>query len=162
MNRAKEVNRLFLFMVLVSIASPFLLGAFLPELTIYQSISISQTIFLVPVIIYVICTRGEILGELQINPLKASTVLLVFLLAVLLLPVMTWLNLFSMLFSSNHVASSMVGLSGDSLGRNLMYVAFIPALLEEFIFRGVYFQSYRPAGAWKAALLADFVLDCST
>lgn len=151
MNRAKGVNRLFLVLVLLSAAGPFLFGRFLANLTFYQSTAVSQALYFVPVLIYIGLNRGEILEELQLRPLKPSAVLLILLLCMLLEPVMSWLNLCSMFFAENYMASSMMELDGMAVGRNLMYIAVVPALAEEFMFRGVFYHGYRKSGVWKAA-----------
>ena len=154
MDRSKGVNRVFLVMVLVSIASAYLLSAYLSGLDVYQSIAASELIYLIPIIGYIILNGGEILDELQLKPLGPATVLLVILLAFLLMPVMSWINLLSMLFVKNYVSSSMESLQTDALAKNLIYVALVPAVAEEFMFRGIFFHGYRPAGVRKAAIFS--------
>lgn len=152
MNKARSVNRLFLILILISVASPFLLGRFFTDITFYQSVSISQTFFLVPVLIYLIFTRGEILEEMQLKVPKLSVLIMVVLFSNLLQPLMACLNLFSLLFVENYVAAGMMEVDGLAVGRNMMYIALVPALAEEFMFRGIFYHSYRQWGIWKAAL----------
>ena len=52
------------------------------------------------------------------------------------------------------VAVEMLEVDGFALGRNMMYIAMVPALAEEFLFRGIFYHSYRPSGIWKAALVS--------
>lgn len=152
MNRSKGINRLFLAMVLISLASPFFLGKLLMGADIYQNFAVSQLIFLAPVLIYLLLDRGRILGELQIRWLGFSEVLMVLLLGILLLPVVIWINMISMMFAQNYVASTLSEAESTALGLNFLYVALIPAVSEEFMFRGVFFHGYRGAGIRKAAL----------
>ena len=152
MNRSKGVNRLFLAMILLSVISPIVLQDFFLMLDLYQSLAVSQLIFLLPVLIYLALGKGEMLGELQIRWLGVSEVLMVLLLGVLLLPVVTWINLISMLFVTNYVSSAFSEVQTASLGMNFIYMALLPALSEEFMFRGVFFHGYRRAGILKAAL----------
>lgn len=148
----KEMNRLFLAMVAVSLAGSWMIGYFLPEITLYQSLALSEAIYLLPLLVYIICTGGRILEEMQVKLLPFSTVLMLILFGFLIRPLMTWLNLLSMLFSTNYVASSLTEVGGDSLWRNMMYIAIVPAVAEEFIFRGVFYHNYRSAGIFRAAL----------
>ena len=152
MNRSKGVNRLFLAMILLSVISPIVLQDFFLMLDLYQSLAVSQLIFLLPVLIYLALGKGEMLGELLIRWLCVSEVLMVLLLGVLLLPVVTWINLISMLFVTNYVSSAFSEVQTASLGMNFIYMALLPALSEEFMFRGVFFHGYRRAGILKAAL----------
>ena len=154
MNRSKGVNRVFLVMILVSIVSPYLLSPYLSGLNLYQSIPVSELIYLIPIIGYIILGGGEILNELRLKLLGPGTVLLVILLAFLLMPVMSWINLLSMLFVENYVSSGMESLQTGALAKNLIYVALVPAAAEEFMFRGIFFHGYRPAGARKAAIFS--------
>lgn len=154
MNRAKSVNRLFLVLIVISIVSPFLFGRFLGGLNFYQSSAVSEALFLVPAFFYVLLTGGECLNDLQLQIPRISVLILVVVLSWLLLPLMTWLNLFSMLFSANRVAGSLAGLGNTSFWRNLFYVAVLPAVSEEFMFRGIFFHGFRPAGILKGALVS--------
>ena len=120
MNRSKGVNRVFLVMILVSIVSPYLLSPYLSGLNLYQSIPVSELIYLIPIIGYIILGGGEILNELRLKLLEPGTVLLVILLAFLLMPVMNWINLLSMLFVENYVSSGMESLQTGALAKNLI------------------------------------------
>ncbi len=154
MKKVKRVNRLFLAMVLISIASQFLLGLIFNSLTLYQGSAISQVLFLIPVLCYILMDRGECLNELQLQVPRVSVLLLTMVFSWLLLPLMNWLNMFSMLFAENYVASGMMGLDGLAFGKNLLYIAIVPALAEEFWFRGIFYHGYRPAGVGKAILVS--------
>lgn len=154
MNRSKGVNRLFLCMVLFIITAPYGLAFFFKELTLYQSLALSQLLFFVPVLVYLVCIRGRILEEMQVKLLSAPVVLLLVLFGILILPVTTWLNLFSLLFSTNQVAAGLEGAGSYSFWRNLLYIAIVPAVSEEFMFRGIFFHGYRKAGILKAALVS--------
>lgn len=152
MNRSKGINRLYLGMILTALAAPYLLGLLFTELTLYQSLALSEFIYMVPVLIYLVCVRGEIVDEIQVRPLAASEFLMLVLFGLLLLPVVTWLNLFSMLFSANHVAGSLSTAGANSFWQNVFYIAVLPAVAEEFMFRGVFYHGFRSAGIRKAAL----------
>ena len=154
MNRAKSVNRLFLVLIVISIVSPFLFGRFLGGLNFYQSSAVSEALFLVPAFFYVLLTGGECLNDLQLQIPRISVLILVIVLSWMLLPLMTWLNLFSMLFAENYIASEMLGLDGGALGKNLFYIAVVPALAEELIFRGFFYHGYRSAGVGKAIVFS--------
>lgn len=154
MNRAKGVNRLYLGMILIALAAPYIFGIFFTELTLYQSLALSEFIYLAPVLIYILSTQGQILDELPVKLLPVSAVLMLILFGILLLPIVTWLNLFSMLFSTNHVAGSLAGIGSRSFWQNLFYIAILPAAAEEFMFRGILFHGVRPAGVLKGALVS--------
>lgn len=154
MKKVKDVNRLFLVMALISIASPFVLGQIFDSLTFYQSSAISEALFFLPALCYILMDGGECLNDLQLQIPKVSVFLLTMVFSWLLLPLMTWLNMFSMLFAENYVASGMMALDSSAFGKNLLYIAIVPAFTEEFLFRGIFYHGYRPAGVRKAIVVS--------
>lgn len=154
MNRSKGINRLYLGMIVIALIAPYFLGLFFTELTLYQSLALSEFIYMAPVLIYIVCARGEIVDEIQVRLLTASEVLMLVLFGILLLPVVTWLNLFSMLFSVNYLSESLSAAGANSFWQNLFYIAILPAVAEEFMFRGVFYHGFRSAGIRKAALVS--------
>ena len=86
------------------------------------------------------------------KPLKLSVIAMVILYAVLLIPVTSWLNLLSMLFVRNAFESSQSELTQNALWVNMIVMAVIPPICEEFTFRGLYYNGYRQRGVWCAIL----------
>lgn len=86
------------------------------------------------------------------KPLKLSVIAMVVLYALLMIPVTSWLNLLSMLFVRNAFESSQAELAQNSLWINLVVMAIIPPICEEFTFRGLYYNGYRQRGVWCAIL----------
>ena len=86
------------------------------------------------------------------KPLKLSVIAMVVLYALLMIPVTSWLNLLSMLFVRNAFESSQAELAQNSLWINLVVMAVIPPICEEFTFRGLYYNGYRQRGVWCAIL----------
>lgn len=70
---------------------------------------------------------------------------------------MTCLNVFTMLFSTNYVLETRSDLSIISVPLQLICIAVVPAVLEEFMFRGVFAGYYREKGILTAALLSGLV-----
>ena len=87
------------------------------------------------------------------------TILWTLLFTVLILPVTYYLNMVSQLFVPNAVnetVSYFAVTAGQDiwakpLWLNLLYIAILPPLIEEFIFRGVLFQGFRSCGLFKTA-----------
>ena len=88
---------------------------------------------------------------------RISTLLMTILFVLLLEPLMTCLNVFTMLFSTNYVLETRSDLSIISVPLQLICIAVVPAVLEEFMFRGVFAGYYREKGILTAALLSGLV-----
>jgi membrane protease YdiL (CAAX protease family) len=109
------------------------------------------------VLLYAAVTRGACLDDIPFRPLRLRTVLQIILFAVLLIPVMTWINMFSLLFSENYVSQELQSASNETFWKNMVFVAVIPAILEEYAVRGVLFHGYRKAGILKGAIVSGLL-----
>ena len=133
------------------IAVPIFLAA---EENIYDSTVFTAYLYLIPVLLYVAVTRGRCVEDIPFRPLKPGTVLLIMLFSILLLPVVTWINMFSMIFSENYVSQEMESAVASPFLGNMVFLALIPAVLEEYSVRGVMFHEYRRAGILKGAVVS--------
>ena len=150
MNKTKSINRLFLGMVLwyLSISVGMILVRFwVGEAIPFPLLMILMTLLLyLPVLLYIIIKQIKIQKWIPFRKVKVSTLLISALAAFLFLPLVTWLNLFTMLFSTNHVSDTLESLSNNSVWLNLFIMAVLPAVFEELIFRGIFYHAYREKG----------------
>lgn len=160
-NRSKQGGRLYLVMMAVVIVVSLLVTLFpklpLPDGGIPGEIAMSEAIFLIPVLVFLIMDRFEPLRGMKLRPIGIITILWVLLFTVLMLPVTLLLNLLTQLAVPNAVASTLGATTALPMWVSLLYFAVLPALAEEFIFRGTLFQYFRPCGLWKAALLTGLM-----
>lgn len=153
---SKKANRLFLSVVLLHfmlvviliVGSPFF------SLGIIGNLLVSQSVILLPAFISLLSGKEKIRPrDLGFHRIKISTVFLVALYTILCMPLVTVVNAISMLFVDNTV----VALSSDILalpfGMSLFMMAIFGPLSEEFVFRGILFNSYRKEGNALGAIL---------
>lgn len=112
-------------------------------LPINQSLLLSQFLILFPAIVYLLVTKTNPFRLIRFNKIDLPTIGMVILLTFLTMPLITFLNVLSMLFSQNAVMALTQEMSGNSFLVNLILMAIIPAISEEFVFRGVLFHTYR-------------------
>ena len=94
-----------------------------------------------------------------------KVILWTLLLALILIPVMTFLNLAGQLLVPNDIVVRIehyTMLTGSSVWEkplllNLLYMALLPAVVEEFLFRGVLFQGFRSCGLFKTAVITSLM-----
>lgn len=157
MNKAKSANRLFFAMFLFSNIGSVLIGNFAKGLTTEMLLIISQLLFLIPCIIYLAVGRVPVKREIPFCKIKATTILMIILFTVLIYPLMSFLNLISMLFSSNHIGDVTTGLTSNGFLPNLLLLAIIPAISEEFMFRGIFYGAYRKRSCLFGAVAGGLV-----
>ena len=125
----------------------------------YSSSTLAELEFLIPVVVLLFMDRFEVMRGTRMKMIGIRTILWTLLFTALILPVTYYLNMVSQLFVPNAVnetVSYFAVTAGQDiwakpLWLNLLYIAILPPLIEEFIFRGVLFQGFRSCGLFKTA-----------
>lgn len=157
MNRIKSVNWVFLATVLVSCFAPFLgIGKLTDNYLLL--LGASQLLLILPALVYLIVNKVGYREAVRMKKVKPSTVILLILLTFLLMPLLTFVNALSMVFAANTTADYMQTLTGqNSLVLSLIGVALIPCILEESVYRGIFYNEYRKVKPVAAIVLSAFL-----
>lgn len=159
MNKVKIINIVFFVTVLLSIIGTLINQWVLGYTSNYFVVLlISQIILVLPSAIYLALSKTSIAKAIRFKKIKGSNVILLILFAYLISPLMTLINAISMLFVSNNTAELM----GNMLGNNgfiisLLVIAFVPCVLEETVYRGIFYNEYRKVSPLKGILLSAFL-----
>ena len=157
MPNSKKANGLFLTMT-VCIICFYLFGkGLVTGLPVSIRLISSEIVYLIPVLLCLLIGRDSIGKLVPHGAPRDSTLLMTVLFVLLLEPLMTCLNVITMLFSTNYVLEIRSDLSIISVPLQLICIAVVPAVLEEFMFRGVFAGYYREKGILTAALLSGLV-----
>ena len=157
MTNSKKANGLFLTMT-VCIICFYLFGkGLVTGLPVSIRLISSEIVYLIPVLLCLLIGRDSIGKLIPHRAPRISTLLMTILFVLLLEPLMTCLNVITMLFSTNYVLEIQSDLSIISVPLQLICIAVVPAVLEEFMFRGVFAGYYREKGILTAALLSGLV-----
>lgn len=158
-NKIRQVNETFLITVLLAVGGSFFLGAFsFVRENVVISLIVSQVIYVIPAAFYLLRGRGNIKERLHIHKLKVSTVLLLILFSYCIMPLLTFLNSISLLFSTNTIQGTIDGIITEyPMFVGIIVVGLIPCILEETIYRGVFFNEYRNINPRKAVLLSGML-----
>lgn len=159
MNQIKSVNRVFLGTVLITIAAGLLNNLIYAITGNYLfNLLLSQLLLIVPSGIYLISQKKGLAEAIGFRKIKIGNIVLLIILTFLIMPLMGFINSISMLFVRNdttEVISEVVGNAGPLFG--LVMVALIPCILEESVYRGVFFQSYRKINPLKGIFLSGLL-----
>ena len=158
-NNRKEVKQLaavFLGMLvlyfLVSGAQTLLMTKGI-EMSLILTLILSELVMILPCLIYLLVKRLDPAEEMGFKKIRAGTVLLSILAAVLFMPLAVFLNLLSQLFVPN--AAQEILFEFESSGSQILLIVgggIIGPLCEELAFRGVLAQRYRKFVAPIAAV----------
>ncbi|MBQ4347676.1 MAG: CPBP family intramembrane metalloprotease, partial [Firmicutes bacterium] len=118
--------------------------------------------YLIPVIVAAILFRvflyEKISDTLALKGLSFKRIICICVIALLLMPLSSLLSYISSLFFPNEVSAALsFSSSAYSLWTNLFIMAVLPAICEEFVFRGLVFSSFMPLGIKKSIALCGLV-----
>lgn len=159
MGKTTKTNTLFLGVVMFylggSILLSFLLSfVFKASLPVGASIIISQMLIFVPLCAYLVINKEKVNELIPYKKMRISDVLICILFALLLIPVVIFINMISMLFVKNELQENVGMIYEYPFLLQMIFLAIIPAIFEEFAFRGVFFHSLRKNNILGAAILS--------
>lgn len=162
MTESKGVNRLYFIIVVLFVAASLIMGRVIPiKLPVYASVLISQAVVLVPALLYCRIRKISIKELIPCRKISFSTGVLVVVTTYLMYPLMIVLNAVTLLFTNSGTASMQNEMANFSLIISTLLIAVIPACVEEFVFRGVLFQTYRKKRVFSAIMLSAFLFGCT-
>lgn len=127
------------------------------NMPLWGSYLLSQAIVLLPALIYVAIHKINIIACMPYRRLRISDGLLSLLFGYALVPTMLFVSNLTSLFSTNYVQDSVQELIAYPFVVQLLIIAVLPACVEEFVFRGLIYHSYRKNGILGAAVLSGLV-----
>lgn len=159
MNRLKSVNLVFLTTVLISIVGS-LLNTWIINYTdnYFIVLLLSQIILVIPTIAYLVINKLNVAKAIRFNKIRLSNVVLIILFAYLITPLMNFINAISMLFVSNDTTDFISNIvSNNGLFLSLFMVALVPCILEETVYRGIFYNEYSKISPFKGIVLSGFL-----
>lgn len=153
----KSMNRLFLGMMIWAIGAPYLFLPLLSRMDMAASNVAGEVIFALPVLVFLLVKRTRPQEWIPFRRIGAVNICLSGLIGFLLLPLVTFINAFTMLFSTNYVSETGTEMMENPFLVNLLVVAVIPAVVEELVYRGIFYHGYREKGVWMGALASAVI-----
>lgn len=155
----------------INIFAPFLFGFYLIasivfsravyasgiNLPLWLSLLCSQCILLIPAIVYVLIMKINIIKCIPYRKIKIKDAVSSLFIGYCLIPLILFINVVTSLFSTNYLNSSTPELSQYPFIIQLLVMAVMPVFAEEFVFRGLFYHSYRKNGILGAAIVSGLV-----
>ena len=161
--REPKENGLFLAVVLTYLAVLAILSGLeaagiTVRLPLVLSLISGELTLAIPMVLYILIRRPNLRGLSVQWRLPIAVIPLLILMAYCAMPLISVINLISMLLSGENAAASMLGtLQQLPLWGSLLCVAVLPGVVEEVIFRGLLYSEYRRRRTW-GAILASGIL----
>lgn len=157
----KKINifapALFGFYIIASILFSRIIYSNRIALPLWLNLIISQCILLIPALIYVLVMKIDIIKCIPYRKIKLSDAVSSLLIGYCLVPLVLLINVISSVFATNYLNSSTTEISQYPFIIQLLLMAFLPTIAEEFVFRGLFYHSYRKNGILGAAILSGVI-----
>ena len=156
-NRIKGVNIVFLITILISVIVPFLPLNYLRDRAALGVI-FSQVCLVLPTLIYLLMNRMSYAETVRLRKMRLQDILLTLLFGILIGPVHTLINALSLVFSTGVIGFTVIDIVQEVpfLG-GIVLVAVLPAIAEETVYRGAFYNEYSKIHVLKAAVLSGFL-----
>lgn len=119
--------------------------------------SVAELIILIPVLFYLMVYKSNPLKwELMKLP-RFWDIIWAILAALCLMPLVSLLNIITMTFTSNAVTDTVEILFSENVITQLLLMAIMPAVVEEFVFRGMFYGVYRKRNIMGGALMSGLL-----
>lgn len=153
--KSKKANWLFLVVILVHIAVVFLLFAVGDRITfsIIANFLVSEGIIIVPAVLFLLPMGKRFNETLGFHKIKISTLLMIILFTLLIMPLVTVLNALSMFFTDNAVVAMQDDIVGVPFVVMWLLIGVYGPFCEEFVFRGMLYGGYKKSGKIIGAVL---------
>ena len=158
----KKANLAFLFMILSTLALVVCCSYWAlmtgKELPLPVNNMLCEFMVLIPAVAMTLYSGDSLSSVIPFKKIKLSSALLSVLYVVTLFPLVTFVNSISMLFVDNAVASISDQLVELPMEVMLLSIGLFGPFVEEIVFRGVLFQSYKRSGRIIASMVLSAVL----
>ena len=156
MKNVTKTNVLFTATVLVYIILMYSM-ALIPagKLSMNMALVIPEVIMLIPALIYVLVLKPNTVDDVNMSVVSPVTTILTVILTFLIMPLVMFINGVTSLFAENNVNTVLDELvNSNPLWLNLVLIALLPAVVEEFLFRGLILNGYKKRNPMVAIILS--------
>lgn len=118
---------------------------------------ISEFTLILPVAVFIFVKKANPLQMDFMAAPRLMDIVMSYIFAYTLMPLIYFINMITMTFTDNSVNDMMGSLYDYNLFTQLLLVAVLPAAVEEFIFRGVFYTAYRKRNILGASLMSGLI-----
>ena len=165
MNRIKQVNETYLLTIAAAVGASVVIAFASAILGVYEVVTdeltallISQALLFLPTGVYLWRNKFDLKETIRLKPIKISTVFMLIGFMYAIMPAATLINAISLQFTTNVIDDTVTRIAVDHpFAVGMLAVAFIPAVLEESVYRGVFYNEYRKVNIKKAVVLSGLL-----
>ncbi len=148
--RIKRTNLFFFVLVILYIGASVTMQYFMGSV-MFRSAIVEIFLFILG-IIFLACWKVNIKDYIRLKKVDFVSLFFSAIYAVCLVPIVAVINAVSMLFVENKMSTAISDMVDQGFLISFLTIAVVPAIVEEFLFRGIIYRGYRQARPIRGAL----------
>lgn len=158
MKNVTKANALFAFTVVF-----YLLCVHIIRLIPYSVLGVNarmvlpELVLIIPAILYVSLMKPAGLDGMTFELPSGKNIIRIIIMTFCVMPFISLINNISTIFVKNEVSETLAMLLPNKLWVSVIIMALVPAVCEEYIFRGLIFNGYRKRNPFRAMLMSSFL-----
>ncbi len=157
MKNVTKTNALFAFIVVFYLLISYTVALFPNAFSGTLRLFLVDIVFLVPCILYVFWMKPDTVKDISYGMVSAGTWIKLIGMIYLLLPMLMFINGLSSIFVENKVVDMLDETTQNPLWLQLAAMALAPAIVEEFVFRGLIFHGLKKRNPFWAIIISAFL-----
>ncbi|MCR4758641.1 MAG: CPBP family intramembrane metalloprotease [Butyrivibrio sp.] len=158
----KRANRTYLYMIIATLALVLLISYYYAvtgrSLSIFMDNLLCELVILLPTLAVVLFSGEKISHVIPMRGIKPASMALTVVYLLALFPLVTCVNYISMFFVENMVSSISDEVLAMPMWMMILSMGLIGPFIEEIVFRGVIFHSYKKTGRIVGSIILSSVL----
>lgn len=153
--RIKRTNLFFLVLVILYLGFSFMMRYISNNIILHSCL---VEFFLLCIgVIFLFCWKVNIKDYIRLRKVDFISIIFSILYGICLVPIVAVINALSMLFVENVASTSISEMLDQGFFVSFFAIAIIPAIVEEFLFRGIVYRGYRQARPIRGILYSAFL-----
>lgn len=158
----KRANRTYLYMIIATLALVLLISYYFAvtgrTISIFADNLLCELVILLPTLAVVLFSGEKISNVIPLRGIKPASLALTVVYLLALFPLVTCVNYFSMFFVENMVSSISDEVLATPMWMMILSMGLIGPFIEEIVFRGVIFHSYKRTGRIVGSIILSSIL----
>lgn len=155
MKRVTKVNIMFTIIILVYIIAIFIINLLPDNIFSYNELLLlPEVVILITAVLACLLLKSSAIKETEFKRVSGGTCLKSVGLAFLCIPIIGLVSAISSFVSGNAASDAIGKIINNPMWLSILLMAVVPAVVEEFVFRGIIFGVYKKRNPLKGALLS--------
>lgn len=157
MKSVTKTNLLFATMILAYLILSFTLGMTDISLSADVSLVLPELVLMIPGVVYIMIGKSQSVNEIEYRLPDIRQIIIIIVMVYLMMPITSLLNVLTSIGTESAGETIVNAASALPFWKMFLYVAVVPAICEEFLFRGLIYHGLRKRNKYIAMIISAFM-----